>query len=372
MPLQLKPKHIEWIVSGSLFLLVGVMFAVFASRITIEGTSLAIDWYDIWHGLRGPLNYEDFKFRNAPWSMFPLLILGQLPMKVAWGLMMYITLAVLVASVPRVRKQKLYWASIFLTVASFPALRQYADGNVEAVVIGGILLALYGYAHREPLPLALGILFATSKPQVAVLFLACLGVYMLQTLPRQLLLKTGIYVLVPVLLGFLWRGPAWLDAVFGIPERHTIVDMSLMASLERLGWLPGAVNWLPWGLVLGVTLAGAWSSERTLSRYKAGMLVAASLLIAPYSVGNSVLTLLAVALIPLFQQRRAPGLILLVLVNLPITFNSPSHRELLTYYNTALVLLIWAVLLWKVWRAEIDRKPAPAPHAASSASLPSR
>ncbi len=369
MSRQMKSKYTEWAISGILFLLVAVMFAVFASRIKIEGTSLAIDWYDIWHGLRGPLNYEDFKFRNAPWSIFPLLILGQMPMKTSWGLMMYLTLAVLIASVPVVRKKKLYWASILLTVASFPALRQYADGNVEAVVIGGILLSLYGYAKKDPLSLAFGILFATSKPQVAVLFLACLGLYMLLTFSPRLLLRTGVYVLIPVALGFLWRGPAWIDAVFGIPERHTVVDMSLMASLERLG-VPDAINWILWAAVLAVTAAIVWFSQRTLSRYKAGMLVAASLLIAPYSVGNSVLTLLAVALIPLFQQQRRLGVILLILVNLPIVMHSPDHRELLTYYNTALVLVIWGVLLWKVWRAEIDREPSPARALAESAALP--
>lgn len=349
-------KHLEWFVSGVLFLLVAVLFAVAIGRLNIERTSLAIDWRSIWTGLSGGLEYGNTGLRNAPWSVLPLLILGLLPMQVSWGLMIYLSLGVLIVSVPRVRDRRLYWLSVLFAVLSFPALRQYADGNVEALAIGGILLILYGYEARRPLPLAAGVLLATAKPQVVIVLLLVCGVYTLQRFSPALVLRTALIIVAVVLPTFFWRGPAWLDAVINIPERGAIVDMSLLSTLERLDWLPGAVNWLLWSSILVASLYAAWFGARTLSREKTGMLVAASLLLAPYSVGNSVLTLVAIAVIPLFQRRRAWGLFLLALVNLPLVIHSPAHQALLTSSNTAIVLIIWAVLLGEVWQAEIRPK----------------
>lgn len=79
-------------------------------------------------------------------------------------------------------------------------------------------------------------------------------------------------------------------------------------------------------------------------------LIAASLLLAPYSAANSVLTVLAVGVIPLFQKRPLIGGLLIVLINLPFLFPPETHFNFSAYYTTALLLVIWGVFGWHVWQ----------------------
>jgi hypothetical protein len=81
------------------------------------------------------------------------------------------------------------------------------------------------------------------------------------------------------------------------------------------------------------------------------MLIAGSLLIAPYAAGNNILTLLAIGVIPLFQEKPWTGLIFIALINLPFLFTSDMLYQQ-AYYWTVTVFLIWAVLSWRVYHTE--------------------
>ncbi len=149
----------------------------------------------------------------------------------------------------------------------------------------------------------------------------------------------------------LWRGPQWLDLMFRIPQQGSIMDISLMAALDRAALFPAAINQLLWAAVLALTALAVWFSQRDINREKAGLLIAASLLLAPYAA--STLSLVAVGVIPLFQKRRWLGLVLIALNWLLLLFNQPAYRQVLGYYSTGVLLLTWAALLWSVWQAEI-------------------
>jgi DNA-binding transcriptional LysR family regulator len=97
------------------------------------------------------------------------------------------------------------------------------------------------------------------------------------------------------------------------------------------------------------------------------MLIAASLLISPYAAGNSVLAVLAVGIIPLFQSRpRLEGL-LIALIDL--AFLPP--RDWQAYYATAILLLAWAVLAWRVVKGQdILKIPEPAAMQPSLSTAP--
>lgn len=77
------------------------------------------------------------------------------------------------------------------------------------------------------------------------------------------------------------------------------------------------------------------------------MLIAGSLLIAPYAAGNSVLSVLAIGMIPLFQSNLLLGGILVALVNLPFLWSTDVLYNFQSYYWTVVVLIIWAVLVWR-------------------------
>ncbi len=86
------------------------------------------------------------------------------------------------------------------------------------------------------------------------------------------------------------------------------------------------------------------------------MLIAGSLLIAPYAAGNSVLSVLAIGLIPLLQANRLLGGILIVLVNLPYLWSSDLLYNFQAYYWTVVIFITWAFLAWRCLSATSPHK----------------
>jgi hypothetical protein len=116
---------------------------------------------------------------------------------------------------------------------------------------------------------------------------------------------------------------------------------------------PSVVNLLR-GVLIAVSLGVAYFTRWTLSREKAGMLIAASLLIAPYAAGNSALSIYAVGVLPLFFTRRWLGVFLVVLTNalyLMLGQNEWMFRYS-AYYWTGYFFVAWLVLGWVVWQTE--------------------
>ncbi|NJL71352.1 MAG: hypothetical protein HC888_06930 [Candidatus Competibacteraceae bacterium] len=202
--------------------------------------------------------------------------------KSAWGILVYINILTLVISVPPAQPKWRYWLAILLVVTSFPSMRTSADANLEILVTMGALFIVWGYRHQNPLAVAFGILTITAKPQSALLILMVLAVYLLQTWSQRNLAITAALVAVVVIPMFLWKGQDWLKAVDGTYQRGSIIDISLDAALLRTEVFPVGVRWILRLMIAGSTLYLAWNGNRDLSREKAGFLLAAALLVAPY------------------------------------------------------------------------------------------
>jgi hypothetical protein len=351
----------RWL-AGGLLALVGVIdalvFVRFFEMLPTEGTSFALDnlmadlagWDIRYHLNRG--------FRNPPWSLLVLIPVGSLlSPRASWGILVFLTVVVLVWSVPRTNPRWLFWLCVLLLVTSHPALRNAADSNYEGLVIGGLLLLVGGYTRANPVLLAAGALQATMKPQSTVLLIPVLGVYLLQSWqPRRWLIFGGL-VLAVVIPTLLWRGADWLATMRGTYTFGDAFDISLRASLHRLGVVSPSLALLLTAAIGLATLAAAWFGNRTLSREKVGLLVAGSMLIAPYAAGNSLLTLLAIGIIPLMIERKLLGWLLFIQINLeylwiavfPVDFRQVYQG----YWSTLVLLLAWGVLLWHVYHTEI-------------------
>jgi len=338
-----------------------VLFAVFFEQIPTQNNSLAMDWKTFWLSIRGgDLQYWPIDgLRFPPWSLVPLLPLGFLPMQTSWGILAGVGVFILVASVPRIKSKAFYWLSILLLVISFPTIRNIVDGNMENLVVGGVLLILYGYSKNNLYAVVIGILIATIKLQEVSLLLVVVALYVLLTWAPRKWLKMGLCLAGAIGLSLIWRGQSWLVALFGLnylKYTDSIIDMSVSAALRRLGFIPSFVITLIWIAILGITLFVAWKSRPTLSREKAGMLIAASLLIAPYAAGNSVLSVLAIGVIPLFQANRLLGGIFIALVNLPFLWSTDMLYNFQAYYWTVVVFLIWAFLAWSCFSTPSQHK----------------
>lgn len=352
------------------FLAVGlcaVVAAVFAAafeRLPIENTSLALDWRVFYQGIQGGRLTYHLYLHNPPWSLLVLLPLGRLTFQASWGILSFLTLLVLVASVPPSRLR--IWAvSVLAVTLSFPAIRHFADGNLEGEVIAGILLLLASYPSKNGWLWIGGLLLATAKIQEAWLFLLVLGLAVVRHWPPRRWAYPTLAAAV-VAGGSVWLyGRDWFSMMWNIPAKNTVVNMSLTATLSRLHVAPVA-NGLVWVALAALTL---WTSTRdtsTISREKAGLLIVASLLLAPYSAANNYLTVLAIGIIPLFQASPWLGLSLLAAVNVP--YLAPwvgKPTWLYSEYWTGVCVVSWLALSWCLIRRRRTQDalqvPAPSP-----------
>lgn len=345
-------QTLKWGFVLTCFAGVALAFVIFFMQLDTEGTSLGIDLiFSAFEG--GDIYYQiNNGLRKPPWSVLILVPTGFIPSKAAWGLLVFATLAVLILSVPMVRPKWRYWLSVFIVVTAFPTLRVIADAQLEVLVIGGILLIHTGYKREHPYLLAAGILLATAKPQVVVLVMPVLGLFVLQTWRVENWLKAGAAVLAVVIPTMLWRGADWIAAVQGTYQAGSILDIGLNAALNRLGFVPSPLIFMLWLALLLATLYLVCRSDRTFSREKIAMLMAASMLLSPYTAGNSVLNVFVIGVIPLFHKRVWIGLALILMVNFFYPFNSPQFIRVYAYYWTVFLLVCWVVLNWHLYRSE--------------------
>jgi len=232
-------------------------------------------------------------------------------------------------------------------------------------MIAGVLLLFYGYKHQHGVALAAGILLASAKPQSITLFMLIMGIYVLFTWPPKQWMRVAVIAACVVIPTFLWRGEIWLDAVQGTYQAGSIIDVSISAALNRTGVVPSAVIWFVWAIILFITLVFAWVTRFEMSREKAGMLIAAMLLLAPYAAGNSVLLALIIGIIPLFMVQPFVGGTLILLINVPFFWNTEMLFNYQSYWWTMILVSAWIVLGWRVYR--VHDAPSAAPSAKTQA-----
>lgn len=343
------PKWVEYLsvaVAGSFTL--GLMIWFF-EQWPIEGTSLAIDWVSLYAGVKDGLLRYDAGVRSPPWSVLTLLPLGWLSFRASWGVLTLYTLLVMVVSVPSIQPRWKTWLGALLLVTSFPSVRHLADGNLEGLVIGGALLLLAGLERRHPLLTAAGLLFVTVKPQEVWLWMLILAVELWRTWPRRAFWQMSGVVGGSVILTLLWKGLEWWPSMAESPFRNTIIDVSLFAAFERLGqpvWLKVLTALIVGGLTVGLSL---WVAPQPF-RLKATFLMAASMLLSPYTAGNSFLTIVTFGIIPLLLTHPIPGLFLLTLTNLPYFATKDLLFNYQSYYWTMLLLIVWGLWGWQIWQ----------------------
>lgn len=361
---EMNRKYSETALTIISNLAVVLLFTYFFNQLPIENTSLAMDWKTEWAAMRGGrLEYLPIDgVRFPPWSLLPFLPLGLLSMRTGWGILAGISVCILAASVPRKKSTPMYVLSMLLAVVSFPSVRNIIDGNYEAIVVAGVLLILFGYSRESIWALVIGLLLATIKVQEVTLLLIILALYVVIAWPSRRWLKAGLLTAGAVGLSLLWRGGSWFVALFGANfEKYTnsIIDISLSAAADRLGFIPPAATWLLWAAILGLTLYTAWKTRPELPREKAGMLIAASLLLAPYAAGNSFLSVLAIGLIPLLQVNNLIGGVFVALINIPYLWSIDTLYMYQAYYWTTLLLLAWVVFTWRSLK-EASEEPSAA------------
>lgn len=332
-----------------ILIIAAVPFFLASNYIDLSNDAIAFDWKESFHGAIWLDNFgwDTRPFRTPPWSLPFFLPVTALPFEVGWSLMTYFTTLMIVASVPRSRSTRLWITAIFLLLTAYPTLRNYADVNLEAYVIFGVLLSIYAYHKKLPFVLGIAVLIATIKPQAVFLLMIVLGVYILQTFQQREIFKfAGLVGAVFGITMLLW-GQVWFGSLETVPG-----GISLSAGLDSLG-LPLPLIIIAQVIIAIGTLAIAFRGNKQLSRMKVGLLIVGSVMAAPYANGLSTVSVLAIGVTALFIKRPLLGFFIFIVYSLPYTnaldmtiFDNPP------FWMFALSL-VWVLLAHEVYLEEI-------------------
>lgn len=312
-------------------------------RYDLRASPLAYDWEILWDATEGGHVRWDAGMFSPPWAVIFVLPLSWLSLNTSWAIMTLLSLAALVLSVPRYAHWQHHLLGVALLFTSYSYRRYFVDINYEAISILAILALLLAYQRRWPVVFAVAGMISTIKPQITFLLVLAVGVYVLQVMPRAFTLQVITVVGAVVVLSVLWAGKPWLDTLTTRPFDYGI---SLAVTGEQIGvpeaWLRAAQ-----ALIIAVTLAVAYAGNRELSRPKAGMLIAGSLLSAPFSNLHSMLPLLAIGVVPLALERPKVGLWLVLLFNVNYldVFGLTNWFDMYTGYGREL----WTGVLVATW-----------------------
>jgi hypothetical protein len=334
-----------------------VAWMVLFERLPIQGTSLGIDWYSIWSGMnRGQPLYGSWMV-TPPWIILAILPLAFISFRASWGIILLLTMAAVVLSVPRTRSRPAFILMALLMGSSFSNLRHAADGNLEGLVILGTLALLWAMERDDPYVMAVGVFLASTKIQVTWL----LVIYSLGTTffrwPRRRWLITCALLVLSIGIGLIWRGGDWLRTLWVVRARSQPVDVSLWATLPRLG-LPSPLAFVIGGVILVLSVVAARGSRWASTRPKAGMLISASLLLAPYAAGNSLLSALSIGAASLLLASPLVGVAQFVLDDLKYVSPNAWMVGWGASFATGQLLVLWGCLLWWVRRdpdVKLDR-----------------
>jgi hypothetical protein len=337
---------IEWGFLGFVFVLPLLVIIYSTNFVDLTAENIAFDWRWYYTSLQGDFDINSRLFVAVPWSVPILLPFTWLPFHISWALALYLTLIALIVAVPRTGKYKGLVMGMLLI--AYPTVRNFADLNLEQFMILGVLLILYAFKKKQPYLMAFGLLLAAFKPQETLLLFFLLAWYILKHFSWTDILKIGFVTGGIFLITMFLYGAAWWANVQAGPSGLTIVGMGKDWNLPLI--LVLFVQFV----VSIVSLRFALLGDIHLSQLKAGLLIAASLIVSPYANGLSLVTLLAIGVTVIAVRSLRLGSLLFLLYSLIYLqffgldiFASGRFPTLSLFLVN---VLTWAILLYFVYR----------------------
>lgn len=340
-----------------LFLLaVGALW--FIGNLSVD-EKFAVDWRMFWRATHNfHIDYTRGLVFNPPWTLALLWPFTVFPLPTSLALFSLFTLACLGVFLKRDNDIRRWGLTLLLVSISYPVLRELVDGNLDVFVVAGLLLFLWADKKQSSWGLAGAVVLLSIKFQESWMLVLAIGFYVIRDWPKpkiwKAVLLTFAYI-APFLIAN-WR--PWLDSIMRFPAESAF-NSSLVGTLARIG-APTTLTIVLWLLIFIGTLWGiGW---KKIGRQESGLLVTASMLLAPYS-GNSVLVPFIVGTDQALQRGSAWGALLLVLYNIPYLFIGQVELRINWEYT------YWCVVLFLTWISLIlmSRKNRPLD---SSARLP--
>jgi len=368
-PLPGGQRAREYALAAGLVSLAAVIFAHGAQQLPIEAVGLGFDWRPYWAAFQTGWPVYPATTFNPPWTLLMLWPIAVWPFGASWGLLAFLTCAVLIASAPRRAAGSLDGVAVLALLLSYMSLRQIADGNLALLMIGGCGLLLYGWERQKVWALALSVLLITAKPQESWLVLLWLAMRLGVEWPIERQLRVAALVALFTVPSLLWLGRDWWQVLFpsglslSAQLARPFANISLAGAGAYLGW-PAALIGLASVGIGAVTYILLYRRRPEFSPATLGLCLCAALLLSPYANEHSVVTVLAVSVIPVWRLTATLswGLAWVLWTYLPyaaMALGAARHLPEPTW--TAWLLLVWAWCAAGIWRQPRAHRPGSAP-----------
>lgn len=251
-----------------------------------------------------------------PWSMIVIGPLGLLPLDIAHGFLLTGTIVLMVVAIRIFQdSQQIPTYSIFLALCNLHSFDLFIRGQIDAVVLLGVVLGFWAVRHRQPVALGFGFCLMAMKPPLNVALPALLYLISIRAWTRKEWAVTLAIPLLMVLVFSLIVGLTWpLDFVRNVEAPVDYLSISLWRGARLLGlpqW-PIIMLALP---AIGVFLRHAWQHGTT--PLSLSIALATNMTFTFYANGDHYILLIP-ALIVVIQYHKVAGLLAYALTWTPL------------------------------------------------------
>jgi hypothetical protein len=343
----------------------------------VDAWPLGVDFYYTYYPaardwLRGELRlYEvdnGYGFYNTPWTLFLLAPLSLSTVEIGQSALNFLSLLCIIGSIHLLRNYRPVPSYVIvLAILTLFMFDLFVRGQIDALILFGVVLGWRGVRERRPWQAAIGFWLLTMKP-VNVLLASLMLLIAMRGWPRRDQLIAVSLVALSFLVSCLIVGVDWPLRYLRYSQEHPPLDyisISIWKGASLLGFPHWPILLAGTAAVVAFT-AAAWkvgATDWTLS-----LAVSTNLVFTNYAQGNHYILLIPAYIFVARADWRL-GLLAYLLTWTPLL-------RLFWGYDAAALDVLFAVLLlaasWVIGWQAYQRRPARLPIAPLDSSLANR
>ena len=271
----------------------GLIFITFLSILLAEiwpwGSDFLFYYYPLaeeWlNGNRDIYNPNVSALFYPPWSLFVIVPLGLLPIRLAHGFQLSLSFVLIIMSIRLLNDSKTFPKYFYiLSLINLHSFDLYIRGQLDAFVLFGIALGYWAIQNRKPIWLSLGFCLMVMKPPLNVILVFVLFLIAIRCWSKKEILITFLAPVVMVIVSSLAVGIDWPTKYFR--DMTPTIDY-LSISIWKIADMIGLARW-----VVGIVACFAVyrflkeASKRILSLYTLSLALTTTFCFTVYANGD--------------------------------------------------------------------------------------
>ena len=236
------------------YIIAGIIFITFLSVLLAEiwpwGSDFLFYYYPLaekWlDGNRDIYNPNVSALFYPPWSLFVIVPLGLLPIRLAHGFQLSLSFVAIIISIRLLKDSKTFPKYFYiLSLINLHSLDLYIRGQLDAIVLFGIALGYWAIQNRKPVWLSLGFCLMVMKPPLNVILVLVLFLIAIRYWSKKELFITFLAPVVMVIISSLAIGIDWpIKYIKNMTPTIDYLSISIWKITDMIGlsrWIVGIV-----------------------------------------------------------------------------------------------------------------------------------